>query len=135
MTFAAVFAAAWAISGFHGTPPPVVVDPTISVYAEARPNLVAVSSELYADATGDQQGRVNAAATLLHEFAHTRQTASLPEWEQEGGAEAFSRDKDWQLRQRFGLLPERWAYAGEARRVFRSLGVWWVRHGQFRGGL
>jgi hypothetical protein len=130
VTFAAVFAAAWMISGFHGAPPAVTVDPSLAVYAEARPALVAVSSELYADATGDQQQRVNAAAALIPEFAHERQTPGMSGWLQESGAEAFSRDKDSALRQRFGVLPERWAYASGAQSVW-MFGAWWVRRGQF----
>jgi len=126
-----VFAAAWAISGFHGAPPPVLVDPTVTVYAQVENGQVHVSSALYADATGDQQARVDAAASLLHEFAHVRQSPGLAGWQVEGGAEAFSRDKDWQLFKRFGVLPERWAYESATRRVFRTLGVWWVRRGQF----
>ncbi len=131
MTFHAVVAAAWAISGFHGAPPAVVVDPSVRVYAEARPGVVAVSSRLYADAIGDRQQRVNAAASLLHEFAHERQVPGLSAWEQEGGAEAFARDKDWQLLRRFGVLPEHWAYTGFVHQVVRVLGIRWVRRGQF----
>lgn len=133
MTFAVVVAAAWTLTGFPGPMPPVIVDATVcAAYAQEQDGTVHVSSRLYADATGDRQARVDAAATLIHEFAHTRQTPGLAGWQQEGGAEAFARDKDWQLRKRFGVLPERWAYRPEVRRVLAVFGVWWVRHGQFR---
>ena len=106
MTFAALIATSWALSGFNGAQPAILVDPSLSVYAEARPQCVAVSSRLYADALGTAQERVDAAAALLHEYAHTRQSVTLEPWQREGGAEAFSADHDASLLKRFGQLPQ-----------------------------
>lgn len=131
----ATYAQAWLIvKATHPgwSRPPLDFTPLASMQVEAEVYDGAIHPSPWMLGPMDQQGRADAASTLIHEIAHVFQRPGMPTWMVEGGAEAFARTFDWKVADRFGPFPNAWAYDGYVRRVHRELGDRWIRRGQFR---